>query len=457
MIDCDVKGVTTRGGKTTTQDVHDNDTNVLPKEPVVVELKKPVGSNEKIEKRKRRGSTEEVFGKLEATPQSNLPFIRKHLAQMPKMTKFLKGFLTNKARLEEACKIIMNERCSTVLLNKLPSKEKDPGSFTIPYDIGQLHINNALADLGASISLMPYTMYKKLGLGELKASRMSLELADRSIQYPRGIIENTLIKVDKFILPIDFIILASLEDSRTQSIKRPTTKDDECYGIDDLEDTINEEAHELLANEEPGSFLSRGLEKSIDQSNLECCESTSSDEKNGSDLKNSITYVRLFLANHDIEAATITQESNILILGKSMQELDPGEKPMDQDDDDYKQLNNAWIQIINQRLEELGADPWPVLPGNRSLRCTRVALSVAAGLLAACVSSTGGRIIALVGGPCTKGHGLGPRPILLKHSSRSLLLKLQAMQILDVYTHFAYEEAAILAIPCQKYSDEHSS
>ncbi|GJU16556.1 reverse transcriptase domain-containing protein [Tanacetum coccineum] len=147
---------------------------------------------------------------------------------MSKYAKFLKGLLTNKARLKEACKIIMNERCSAVLLNKLPSKEKDLGSFTIPCDIGQSHINNALADLGARISLMPYMMYKKLGLGEPKATRMSLELADRSIQSLRGIIEN------------------------------------------------------------PDSFLSRGLEKSIDQSDLECCESTSSDEKNGYDSENSI-------------------------------------------------------------------------------------------------------------------------------------------------------------------------
>ncbi|GJZ19956.1 reverse transcriptase domain-containing protein [Tanacetum coccineum] len=108
----------------------------------------------------------------------NLPFIEA-LAQMPMYAKFLKGLLTNKARLEEACEINMNKRCSAVLLNKLPSKEKDPGSFTIPCDIGQLHIDNALADLGASISLMPYTMYKKHDLEEPKATRMSLELADR--------------------------------------------------------------------------------------------------------------------------------------------------------------------------------------------------------------------------------------------------------------------------------------
>ncbi|GJU67160.1 hypothetical protein Tco_1253419 [Tanacetum coccineum] len=73
-----------------------------------------------------------------------------------------------------------------------------------------------------------------------------------------------------------------------QSIKRTTTEDDKCYGIDDLDKTINEEALELLANEEPDSFLSRGLEKSIDQSDLECCESTSSNEKNGADSENSI-------------------------------------------------------------------------------------------------------------------------------------------------------------------------
>ncbi|GJY97052.1 DNA-directed DNA polymerase [Tanacetum coccineum] len=224
----------------------------------------------------------------------NLPFIEA-LAQMPKYAKFLKGLLTNKARLEEYCTITMNEKCLAVLLNKLPSKEKDLGSFTIPCNIGQLHIDNALADLGASISLMPYTMYEKLGLGEPKATRMSLELADRSIQYPRGIIENVLIKVDKFVLPIDFVILDMPEDSSVPiilgrpflataraMIDRPPTKDYECYGIDDLDDTINAEAQELLANDELDSFLTRGLEKSIDQSDLEDCKPVECNNNNDS-------------------------------------------------------------------------------------------------------------------------------------------------------------------------------
>ncbi|GJX77628.1 hypothetical protein Tco_0324439, partial [Tanacetum coccineum] len=73
-----------------------------------------------------------------------------------------------------------------------------------------------------------------------------------------------------------------------QSIKRPTTEDDECYGIDDLDDAIIEEAQDLLENEEHDSFLSKGLKKLIDPSDLECCETTSRDEKNGSDSENLI-------------------------------------------------------------------------------------------------------------------------------------------------------------------------
>ncbi|GJT51261.1 retrovirus-related pol polyprotein from transposon TNT 1-94 [Tanacetum coccineum] len=112
----------------------------------------------------------------------NIPFIEA-LVQMPKYAKYLKSLLTNKLRLEEACTVTMNERCPVLLLNKLQSKEKDPGSFTISCHVSNLHINNALADLGASISLMPYTMFEKLGLGELKPTRMILKLEDRSIQY----------------------------------------------------------------------------------------------------------------------------------------------------------------------------------------------------------------------------------------------------------------------------------
>nr|GEU35393.1 hypothetical protein [Tanacetum cinerariifolium] len=166
----------------------------------------------------------------------------------------------------------MNERCLTILLNKLLSKEKDPGSFTIPCDIGHLHINNALADLGSSISLMPYTVYEKLGLGEPKLTRMSLELADRSIQYPRGIAKSVLIKIDKFILLIDFVILDMREDSKILIILgRPFLATARAM-IDVVNKKItlgvgNEE--ELLEDDQLDSFLVNNLEESIDLSNLE--------------------------------------------------------------------------------------------------------------------------------------------------------------------------------------------
>ncbi|GJV81097.1 reverse transcriptase domain-containing protein [Tanacetum coccineum] len=325
IIDCNVKGVTTRGGKTTTQDVHNNDTNVLPKELVVVEPEKPVRSNEVLTNDQPQITSEHVIQPSNEVQPPPVPFPRrlrkeKDEVQQKKFLENLKQLHINLPFIEALAQMPKYDK-----FLKASIKEKDPGSFTIPCDIGQLHIDNALADLGSSISLMPYTIYKKLGLGEPKATRISLELANRSIQYLRGIIENVLIKVDKFILPIDFVILDMPEDSRVpiilrrpflataraminvfnkkitlrvgddeiifnidQSTKRPTTKDDECYRIDDLDKTINNEAQELLANEEPYSFLSRGLEKSIDQSDLECCESASSNENDEFDLENSI-------------------------------------------------------------------------------------------------------------------------------------------------------------------------
>ncbi|GJV16021.1 reverse transcriptase domain-containing protein [Tanacetum coccineum] len=159
----------------------------------------------------------------------------------------------------------------TVLLNKLPSKEKDLGSFTIPCDIGNLHIDIALADLGASISLMPYTMYEKLGLGEPKPTRMSLELADRiPIILGRPFLATARAMIDVFNKKIT---LRVGDDEVTfdidQSIKRLPAEDDDCYGIDDLDETIHLEAQELLEDDQMDSFLVNNLEKCVNQSNLE--------------------------------------------------------------------------------------------------------------------------------------------------------------------------------------------
>ena len=86
-------------------------------------------------------------------------------------------------------------------------KYKDPGSPTILVNIGGICINKALLDLGASVNLLPYSMYKQLGLGELKPTNITLSLADRSVKIPKGIVEDVLVKVDKFYYPVDFVVL----------------------------------------------------------------------------------------------------------------------------------------------------------------------------------------------------------------------------------------------------------
>ncbi|XP_031249145.1 uncharacterized protein LOC116106972 [Pistacia vera] len=129
------------------------------------------------------------------------------LEQMPKYAKFLKEIITKKRRFEEHETMMLTEECSALLLKKLPQKLRDPRSFTIPCTIGNVHFDKVLCDLGASANLMPFSIYKKLGLGEVKPTTVHLQLADRSIKYPKGVVEDVLIKVDKLIFPVDFIVL----------------------------------------------------------------------------------------------------------------------------------------------------------------------------------------------------------------------------------------------------------
>jgi len=104
------------------------------------------------------------------------------------------------------------KECSAIIQNKLPSNLKDPGSFTISCNIGNSEFNKALCDLGASINLMPFFVFRKLGLGEVKPTTVSLQLADRSVKYLLGVIEDVLVKVKNFIFLVDFIMLDVEED-----------------------------------------------------------------------------------------------------------------------------------------------------------------------------------------------------------------------------------------------------
>ena len=136
----------------------------------------------------------------------NIPLVEA-LEQMPNYAKFMKDLVTKKRRFGEFETVALTEESSAILQNKLPQKLQDPGSFTIPCSIGNHHFSKVLCDLGASINLMPMSIFKKLGIGEARPTTVTLQLADRSITHPEGKIEDVLVKVDKFIFPVDFIIL----------------------------------------------------------------------------------------------------------------------------------------------------------------------------------------------------------------------------------------------------------
>jgi hypothetical protein len=160
---------------------------------------------QKLVKPKKENKMFDIFEILRKV-QINIPLLDA-IKQIPSYAKSLKDCCTNKRRFQEHETVALTKEVSTVLLRKLPPKLKDPWSFTIPCKIGDHDCERSLLDLGAGVNLMPYTVYEKLGLGELQPTFITLQLADKSIKRPKGILEDVFVKVGKFILPVDFIVL----------------------------------------------------------------------------------------------------------------------------------------------------------------------------------------------------------------------------------------------------------
>ncbi|GKC42259.1 reverse transcriptase domain-containing protein [Tanacetum coccineum] len=140
------------------------------------------------------------------------------LAQMPKYANMLRDLLTNKEKILELANTPLNKNCSVVLLKNIPEKLGDPRNFLIPCDFSELEECLALADLGASINLMPLSVWKKLMLPELKPNRMTLKLANRLVAYPVGIAEDVFVQVGKFTFPADFVVINYDVDPRVPLI-----------------------------------------------------------------------------------------------------------------------------------------------------------------------------------------------------------------------------------------------
>ncbi|XP_027169012.1 uncharacterized protein LOC113768743 [Coffea eugenioides] len=129
------------------------------------------------------------------------------IKQVSKYAKFLKDLCTHKRKLRGDERVAVGENVSAMLQRKLPPKCGDPGMFTIPCKIGNIPIRKAMLDLGASINVMPKTIFASLNLWPLKETAIIIQLADRTNAYPEGLVEDVLVQVNELVFPADFYIL----------------------------------------------------------------------------------------------------------------------------------------------------------------------------------------------------------------------------------------------------------
>ncbi|GJV68315.1 reverse transcriptase domain-containing protein [Tanacetum coccineum] len=191
-----------------------------PKQTKETPLPKPYKPKIPYLQRLRKEKIEAQYGKfldIICSVRINVPLINV-LAGMPNYGKFLKELISNKHKIEQISAAFLSDESLAMIQNKVPPKLGDPGSFLIPCNFNKTFTFNALADIGASIKLMPYSLYAKLSLETLKPTKISVRLADRAFQYPVGIAENMLVEVGKFTFPADFVILEMEEDSKVSLI-----------------------------------------------------------------------------------------------------------------------------------------------------------------------------------------------------------------------------------------------
>ncbi|KAM1721221.1 hypothetical protein ACFX12_022783 [Malus domestica] len=197
----------------------------------------------------------------------NIPLLDA-IKQILKYAKCLKKLCTTKKRVREKEVVHVSENVSAMLQRKLPPKCKDPGNFTIPCVIGNTRFEHAMLDLGASINVMPYSVYASMNLGALKHDGVIIQLADRSNAYPKGVLEDVLVQVDHLIFPADFYVL-DMEDSGHSSpspllLGRPFMK---------MAQTKIDVAKGLVIMAFGGDMISFKISESIETTNVvhSCC------------------------------------------------------------------------------------------------------------------------------------------------------------------------------------------
>ncbi|GKE25618.1 reverse transcriptase domain-containing protein, partial [Tanacetum coccineum] len=207
----------------------------------------PKGNNSKAYQ-PPQSRNEHVNALFTRSVQINVPLID-ILAGMPNYGKFLKELISNKHKIEQISAAFLSNESSSMIQNKVPPKLRDPESFLIPCNFNKSFSCNALANLGASINLMPYSLYVKLSLKTLKPTKMNVRLADRSFQYPIGIAKNMLVKVVIRVKQKQLNLRVGTERmifNIDSAMKHSYSNDDTCFSIDVIDEILEEDFDALL-------------------------------------------------------------------------------------------------------------------------------------------------------------------------------------------------------------------
>ncbi|XP_050877314.1 uncharacterized protein LOC127081069 [Lathyrus oleraceus] len=172
-------------------------------------IEEKVVENEKnLSDKRKKYKTREKKGKMNKSPTQHLPYPHAHTKkdQERKYTRFLNIFRRLQRITDEEI-IQVDASYSIVIQKALPQKETNPGRVTLPITIGNVNVGKALINLDSSINLIPLSVVKMIGYMDMKHTKMTLQLADKSITRPSGIDENVLVNVDKVLFPIDFMVM----------------------------------------------------------------------------------------------------------------------------------------------------------------------------------------------------------------------------------------------------------
>ncbi|CAI9289287.1 unnamed protein product [Lactuca saligna] len=256
------------------------------KKPFITESKAtPAPFPERLRSLKKEREESEIMQMFKRV-QINIPLLEV-IKQVPRYARFLKDLCVSKKKLKGNQVITVGEHVSAVLQKRMPPKCKDPGVFTVPCKLGNLHVPRAMLDLAASVNFLPYSLFKSIGVGTLRKTGVIIQLADRSLVHPKGVLEDVLVQVDEFIFPADFYVLDMGDDDSPSSssillgrpfLKTSKTKIDVYNGTLSME--FDDEVINFNVNEEkkvPSDVPSVNFVNMIQQLAEKCLNSTNND------------------------------------------------------------------------------------------------------------------------------------------------------------------------------------